>query len=154
MQEKYTIVSSEKELKEHYTKSEIIEFLHKNLEQFRDPPDEIEKAIDYAFSNAEGKGGFIVLQEMNDELVGVVVINQTGMNGYIPDNILVYIATDSGKAPLGAGAKVMQHAMDTAEGDIALHVEYHNSAKKMYEKLGFKSKYAEMRYVKNTDDKK
>jgi [ribosomal protein S18]-alanine N-acetyltransferase len=73
-------------------------------------------------------------------------MNKTGMTGYIPDNILVYVATDSANAPLGAGARLMQKAMERAEGDIALHVEYHNSAKKLYEKLGFTTKYAEMRY--------
>ena len=40
--------------------------------------------------------------------------------------------------------------MDTAarltEGDLALHVEYDNPAKRLYERLGFRSKYAEMRY--------
>lgn len=133
----------------YYPKTQIVKFLHQNLDQFRDPPDQIEAAIDYAFSSAEGKGGFLVLQQIDGELAGVVVMNKTGMSGYIPDNILVYIATDSAKSYLGAGAKLMQKAMDEAQGDIALHVEYNNSAKKMYEKLGFISKYAEMRYMKD-----
>jgi len=149
MQEKYLLVRSEQELAKYYSKSEIVEFLGKNLEQFRDPVDQIELAIDYAFSEAEGKGGFVILQEIEGTLTGVVVMNETGMSGYIPDNILVYVATDSASAPLGAGANLLKRAIDEANGDIALHVEYHNSAKKLYEKLGFVSKYAEMRYVKN-----
>lgn len=132
----------------YYPKTKIVEFLGKNLEQFRDPPDQIEAAIDYAFSDAEGKGGFVMIQTIAGQITGVAVMNKTGMSGYIPDNILVYVATDSSKAPLGAGAELMKRAMDTAEGDIALHVEYNNSARKLYENLGFVSKYAEMRYRK------
>ncbi len=148
MQENYLIVRSKLELANYCPKQKIVEFLHQNLEQFRDPPDQIEAAIDYAFSDAEGKGGFVLIQEMGGDLTGVVVMNRTGMSGYIPENVLVYLATDSANAPLGAGAELMKRAIQKAEGDIALHVEYDNSAKKMYEKLGFTSKYAEMRYVK------
>lgn len=126
----------------------MIEFLYENLEQFGDPREQIKSALDYAFCDAEGKGGFVVLQEINGEITGVVVMNRTGMKGYIPENILVYLATDSSKAPLGAGAEVAGKAMEEAEGNIALHVEYDNSAKQLYENLGFTSKYAEMRYVK------
>lgn len=132
----------------YYPMTQIVEFLHQNLEQFRDPPHQIEAAIDYAFSDAEGKGGFVMIQTISGHITGVVVMNETGMTGYIPENILVYIATDSASAPLGAGAELMKRAIDEAQGDIALHVEYNNSAKKMYEKLGFVSKYAEMRYKK------
>jgi len=148
MQENYLIVRSELELANYYPKAKIVEFLHQNLEQFRDPPDQIEAAIDYAFSTAEGKGGFVIIQTIEGKITGVVVMNETGMGGYIPENILVYVATDSANAPLGAGAELMKRAIQEAEGDIALHAEYNNSAKKMYEKLGFTSKYAEMRYVK------
>ncbi len=148
MEETCRIVRSERELSDLYSKSHIIEFLHKNLKQFRDPPDQIQGAIEYAFSKAEGKGGFVVLQEMDGSLTGVAVMNATGMHGYIPENILVYLATDSSAAPLGAGANLLKRAINEAEGDVALHVEYDNSAKTLYETLGFTSKYVEMRYKK------
>jgi GNAT superfamily N-acetyltransferase len=148
VEETYRIVRSERELSDLYSKSHIIEFLHKNLEQFRDPPRQIEEAIKYAFSDTEGTGGFVVLQEMDGSLTGVAVMNATGMKGYIPENILVYLATDSSAAPLGAGANLLKRAINEAEGDVALHVEYNNSAKTLYETLGFTSKYVEMRYKK------
>jgi hypothetical protein len=66
MEEKYFTANTEQELTEYYPKSKIVEFLHKNLEQFRDPPDQIEAAIDYAFSDAEGKGGFVMIQTINE----------------------------------------------------------------------------------------
>lgn len=143
-------VKSHEELIGHsYSVSYIAKFLYEHLERYRDPVNEIETAIDYAFSDAEGKGGFLVLQELDGKLIGVVVVNRTGMSGYIPENILVYLATDSSRAPLGAGYRLLERALEEMEGDVALHVEYDNSARKLYEQIGFTSKYAEMRYHKS-----
>jgi len=79
---------------------------------------------------------------------GVVVINQTGMGGYIPENILVYIAIHKNHRGEGLGRKLMQKAIDHANGDIALHVEANNPAKFLYEKMGFTNPYLEMRLKK------
>jgi len=70
------------------------------------------------------------------------------MSGYIPENILVYIAVDSNTRGTGVGKKLMKKAMSIAKGNIALHVEPNNPAKFLYEKLGFTNKYLEMRYEK------
>ncbi|MDN3709622.1 hypothetical protein QW060_21910 [Myroides ceti] len=43
---------------------------------------------------------------------------------------------------------LMQNAIESSEGNIALHVEPDNPARKLYEKLGFTNKYLEMRYIK------
>ena len=48
----------------------------------------------------------------------------------------------------GVGKKIMQKAIEIADGDIALHVEPNNPAKFLYEKLGFENKYLEMRLKK------
>lgn len=140
-------VHNKQELAVRYPKSEIVEFLHKNLRQYRDSKEHIEAAIDYALSKAGGKGGFLILQEIGGILTGVSVVNKTGMRGYIPENILVYLATDAKRAPLGSGTKLLEKALDEAKGSVALHVEYDNPARKIYERTGFTSKYMEMRYL-------
>jgi ribosomal protein S18 acetylase RimI-like enzyme len=71
------------------------------------------------------------------------------MKGYIPENILVYIAVDKDQRGRGVGKKLMNAAIDQAEGNIALHVEPENPAKFLYEKLGFTNKYLEMRLDKS-----
>jgi ribosomal protein S18 acetylase RimI-like enzyme len=70
------------------------------------------------------------------------------MSGYIPENILVYIATHKDFRGKGLGKKLMQEAINFAKGDIALHVEANNPAKYLYEKLGFTAPYLEMRLKK------
>ena len=84
----------------------------------------------------------------NNAIVGAVILNNTGMGGFIPENILVYIAVDNSQRGKGYGKSLMQKAISVANGDIALHVEPNNPAKKLYEKLGFTNKYLEMRLIK------
>jgi ribosomal protein S18 acetylase RimI-like enzyme len=74
------------------------------------------------------------------------------MEGYIPENILVYIAVHESTRGKGYGKQLMQKAIEIAEGDIALHVEPDNPARFLYEKLGFTNKYLEMRFSKKHAD--
>lgn len=129
-------------------KTELIDFLYTNLEQYGDMKADIEKSIDYALKITPSFGGFVLVSYSNDEITGVVVINQTGMKGYIPENILVYIATHKNYRGQGIGKLLMEETIKLADGNIALHVEPDNPAKFLYEKYGFSSKYIEMRYVK------
>jgi ribosomal-protein-alanine N-acetyltransferase len=132
----------------HLQKKEIGDFLFVQLEQYGDPLVHIMKCLDYALDQAADKGGFVVLAREDGQIVGAVVINKTGMSGYIPENILVYIAVDASQRGKGVGKKLMKTAIDLAKGDIALHVEPDNPAKKLYESLGFTNKYLEMRLQK------
>jgi [ribosomal protein S18]-alanine N-acetyltransferase len=74
-------------------KNEIVDFLHEHLEQYRDSKPDITKAIDYALKEYHSFGGFVMVARENSEIACAVVVNETGMKGYIPENILVYIAT-------------------------------------------------------------
>lgn len=129
-------------------KETILNFLFKNLEQYGDPKQDIEKCMNYALKETASFGGFIVTASVENNIAGAVIVNETGMKDYIPENILVYIATDTNQRGKGIGKALMQHAIDNAEGNIALHVEPDNPAIKLYEKLGFTNKYLEMRLNK------
>lgn len=126
----------------------IVDFLFKQLEQYGDARPDIQRCIDYALGRSGKPGGLIFTASKNDDLVGVVVVNHTGMGGYIPENILVYIATHNGYRGQGVGKRLMQMTIDHTDGNIALHVEPDNPARKLYEKFGFTNKYLEMRLNK------
>lgn len=129
-------------------KNEIADFLFQHLDQYGDTKEDIMKCLDYALSEFPHQGGFALLAREEGEIVGAVVMNKTGMEGYIPENILVYIAVDSRQRGKGIGKTLMEKAIKQAKGDIALHVEPDNPAKHLYEKLGFTNKYLEMRLKK------
>jgi len=129
-------------------KKEVADFLFVHLDEFGDSHEDIMKCLDYALDKAVDKGGFVVTAREQETIVGAVVMNKTGMSGYIPENILVYIAVDATQRGKGVGKKIMKMAIDMANGGIALHVEPENPARHLYEKLGFTHKYLEMRLTK------
>ncbi len=139
----------EKKIAEKISREELVDFLFEHLDQFGDSKEAINASIDYAFSKNHGKGGFILTAHEDGELVSVLVMNFTGMSGYIPENILVYVATHKEHRGKGIGGKVVKKALAIADGDVKLHVEYENPAKRLYERVGFTSKYAEMRFTKD-----
>ena len=143
--EKYT---SENEFPQNFGRKELIDFLYTHLDEFGDTHSAIGKCLDYAFSDAEGKGGFVLVGWKGTKPVGAVIVNATGMNEYIPDYFLVYIAVDGSERNQGIGRQLMDRTSEEcSDGDIALHVEYENPAKRLYERSGYTTKYAEMRKV-------
>lgn len=142
----FTLIDSTDEMTHLYSEENIINFLFTHLEQYGDEKKDIKKCIDYVVN--PNKGGKIIIGTENEKIVGIVILNKTGMDGYIPENILVYIAVDNSQRGKGYGKKLMHKAIESVEGNIALHVEPDNPAKKLYENLGFTNKYLEMRLTK------
>lgn len=129
-------------------KLQIVDFLHTHLGEYGDKKKDIQKAIDYSVKEFISFGGFVMLLKDDDKIIAATVINKTGMGGYIPENILVYIATHKEYRGQGLGKTLMKKAIESTKGDIALHVEANNPAKHLYEKMGFTNPYLEMRLKK------
>jgi len=125
--------------------SSTVEFLHNSLDEFKDSKEAIGACLDYA-SDAN-RGGWLYHALDEGQIVGAVVLNKTHMKGYVPENFLVYIAVDSKMRGKGVGKLLMKQVIDDLNANISLHVEPHNPAKFLYEKLGFTNKYLEMRYT-------
>lgn len=122
----------------------VADFLFAYLVPYGDARPDILKAIRYAMD--PHRGGLILVREDQGEIKGVVVLNATGMEGYIPANILVYIAVHPSLRGQGLGRALMEKALALTRGGVALHVEPDNPARRLYERLGFTHKYLEMRF--------
>lgn len=133
----------------HEGEKAITQFLFHHLEKYGDAAADIQKALDYALQKDNASpGGTLIVHSTDDKITGAVVMNKTGMKDYIPENILVYIATHKDYRGRGIGKALMEQAIASSEGNIALHVEPDNPAKKLYEQYGFTNKYLEMRLIK------
>jgi ribosomal protein S18 acetylase RimI-like enzyme len=141
-------INNPEDFDKELTRERFIDFLFKHLDKFGDSKEAIGKSINYAFSDEKGCGGFLLAAYNDNELIGELVMNNTGMSGYIPENVLVYVAVDSNYRGKGFGREIVDKAISLADGDVKLHVEYENPAKRLYERIGFTTKYAEMRYIK------
>jgi GNAT superfamily N-acetyltransferase len=142
-------IHNENEFPEGLTREGFVDFLHTHLDRFGDDKESINKCIDYAFSDEPGKGGFLLAGFYDGKLAGELIMNDTGMSGYIPEFILVYVAVDASFRNKGIGRQIVEKSLAMCDGDVKLHVEYDNPAKRLYERVGFESKYAEMRWKKD-----
>lgn len=124
----------------------LARFLHHTMSPWQDTEADIHRALDYCFSEAEGKGGFALLAARLGRLAGAVVILRTGMGGYVPAHLLLFVSVDPELRGRGIGRRLIEAALARCDGAVKLHVEYDNPARRLYERVGFRSKYAEMRW--------
>jgi len=125
------------------SRTEIVRFIHESMKPWHDEIEDIERAMDYLF---QGPGGFLMLMQLESSLAGLLLMLKTGMKGYVPENILLMVTVDPQLRGRGAGKRLIEESLAACEGDVKLHVEYDNPARKLYEQVGFTSTYAEMRY--------
>lgn len=125
-------------------RKEIVEFFTQNLDDHENDEEAVKKSLNYI----PDRGGHLILAFNEDEIIGGCVINHTHMDSYQPENFLVYLATHKDHRLKGVGKKVMDEAIDVTHGDIYLHIDADNPARKLYQKFGFETPFVEMRYKK------
>lgn len=110
---------------------------------------DVQEALDYALKRKPSFGGFIITVSENKRLLAAIVVNQTGMEGYNPNNICVYIAVAKKCAQQEAVLQQLMHqAIRHAHGDIAMHIEPDHPALPLYKNMGFRAQYLELRLDK------
>ncbi len=144
----FTTVETRDQFPEWASWDDMVMYFHETMKPYEDKPEDVERALHYVFTPGEGQGGFLELVRLDGELVGACLMLRTGMKGYIPEWILLMVTVDPKTRGKGIGGKLIQKCLDQADGDVKLHVEYDNPAKRLYERIGFTTKYAEMRYMK------
>lgn len=137
---------SEVELPPWADRETLAQFFHQKMQPYHDELEDVDRGIGHAFGEDTGQGGFILVGALQGRLVGGVTVLKTGMKGYIPENLLLFIGVDPEMRNRGIGRRLLERAQAECAGPMKLHVEPENPALRLYERAGFKRKYVEMRY--------
>lgn len=125
---------------------ETSQLLHEMLKPFDDTKEQIKTGLTDALG---GRGYICTLEDDQNMILGLCTILKTGMSAYIPENFLLYVAIDPSQRGKGLGRQLLDEAFQQCDGDIKLHVEHDNPAQRLYERMGFTSKYREMRLTRS-----
>ncbi|MEZ5063660.1 MAG: GNAT family N-acetyltransferase [bacterium] len=134
--------ATEEDLPSQISIGRLATFLHEVMTPFEDSMDATERGITDALTK---DGGFVVLARHEKELLGALVMVPTEMAGYVPENLLLFVGVSPKARNRGIGGRVCRHAIRECQGAVKLHVEPDNPAARLYERLGFRSKYLDMR---------
>ena len=137
----YTATSRPSEME----KLAITSFLYESLDGLENSKENIRKAMDYSIKEFHSFGGFTIVYKVDGKIVGAAILNHTGMQGYIAENILVYLAVHRDFRGNGIAGRLINQVKAHAKGDITLHLKQDASLNKMYEKFGFSNSIVEMR---------
>lgn len=128
-------------------KSSVVNFLCEYTENAA--RQSVREAVEYAIKTKPSFGGFVLTAHTSRQLIAVVVVNRTGMEGYNPNNLFVYVTFHKDyRNDETMMLQVLKKAIDLTDGDIALHVERRNPVLKLYKKMGFEAQYLELRFNK------
>ncbi len=108
----------------------------------------IKKAIDYAMKEIPSFGGHILAVQSRGKLIGLSIVNKTGMGGYMPDFILAYMATKD--TPTidhhSLQKRLLEKTLSFCNGNISYHVKPSNPMIDTCKEYGFGNKRMEMTY--------
>lgn len=129
------------------TREELTDFFFEHLDQFGDPRPLVRKGIDRALDGVGGLKGFLEIARDDDgRVVGGVCMLDTGMEGYVPKWLLLFIAVHKDARGQGLGGQLIERVKPHCDKGMALHVDMDNPARRLYERTGFQVKYLEMRH--------
>ncbi|WP_228236834.1 GNAT family N-acetyltransferase [Allomuricauda sp. M10] len=107
----------------------------------------IRKAIQYSTKDIPGLGGYVFSIEEKEEILGLAVVNKTGMGDYIPENFLVFFVVHRNHRNLGIEQKLLEYTLQYCKGDVAVHITSENQCpnQHFFEEYGFQVTHIEMR---------
>ena len=130
------------------TVNRIVNFISKYQIASEDELEDIFRSVDYALSPYKYQGGFVLLAEDNNSIIGSVVVNRTNMEGYVPKFLMVYFAADPNSAFPDIEKQLLRRAIQLTSGEIAYHASLDCPALDLLEDVGFEKNFFEMRLKK------
>ncbi len=140
----FTIIERPDQLPEGLDLEALAAFFHEKMKPYHDTLEDVARGLEYVFDPL--RGGFLVLATRDRAPVGGLVMLRTHMCGYVPPNLLLFLAVEPTLRGRGLGGRLIGLAAARCEGDIKLHVEPENPAARLYRRAGFETKYLEMRW--------
>ena len=122
----------------------LITFLYRNTENTNVSEADVKRALEYAIKDLASFGGFVLTLEDNKELLGVAVINQTGMEGNSPKNVLVQIATSNTYKDGNLLKQLVDRVLHHTDGELGLQIMPDNPAIAHFENFGFRKEFVMM----------
>lgn len=105
------------------------------------------QSIEYALNDYITQGGFVIqiLDKPMGDLIGVAITNKTGISGYFPENLLVYLVVKDNDSELEN--ILFDEVLKFSKGDVILNASINKCATTAIKK-GFKEKYEILTYSK------
>lgn len=95
--------------------------------------------VDSALKEVSSFGGFVVTEEKQEEVLGVMVVNNTGMEGYMPNNLIVLGAFLPNTGKEGSKKRILQKIMHLTRGEAALLIKAVDQSESSLRSLGVKT---------------
>ena len=125
-------------------KKAIIGFLSQYSETTWLDKNAISQAIDYAVKEIPSFGGFIVTAEENHQILAALIVNKTGMQGYMPQNIAVLNAVLPAYKNSTVIKEIKAKAMVLTRGDIAMVVNNQSVKDMELKSMTVEAKYMQL----------
>ena len=123
----------------------LTNFIHGQQEEPKSSPRAIAKAIQYSTKEIPGLGGYVFVLEEQGEIMGLMVVNKTGMGDYIPENFIAFLTVRKGEKDKGVAQKLMDYALQYCKGDLAIHIEGQGKQMDLLKENSFRLTHMEMR---------
>ena len=117
----------------------LINFIYFNQEGSSLNKSTITHLMDYALKEISSFGGFVVTEENEVEILGAMVVNNTGMEGYMPNNLIVASAFLQSPGKEGSKKRILQKIMHATRGDAALFIKNTHHQENIFNELNVKT---------------
>jgi len=125
-------------------KKAIVGFLSQYSEATWLDKNAIGQAVEYAIKEIPSFGGFIVTAEDNHQIIAALIINKTGMQGYMPQNIAVLNAVLPAYKSSAVLKEIKAKAMVLTRGDIAMVVNNQSVKDMELQNMALEAKYMQL----------
>ncbi|HHH50073.1 MAG TPA: hypothetical protein ENK52_03740 [Saprospiraceae bacterium] len=128
-------------------KRNIIDFLYANIENCIASKSDTLRVVENAVKdNRASFGGFILELSEANKILGVAIVNQTGMEGITPKNVLVQIATSRDCDNELILKRLVKRVLVQTGGELGLQILPDNPAISYFQNIGFRTSFLVMKY--------